>query len=84
MRITALCLILLMGLGFGGCAAKNQAAEAVRKDLSPTRESMAMSPEERLNRRAQTWDVNVRQIPDDWDAFWFDDRPMRMSIYPVP
>lgn len=70
---------------FGGaCSRDTITASMIRQDMSPEMESMALTHGQRLNRRAKVWDVNARQIWDDIDVILLEDRPLRLSRYPVP
>ena len=83
-RVYSVILVIALGSMVGGCAAPLQPVQEVRSSLSPNRDGIPLSLGERLNRRAQTRDLNTRQIPDDWDSIWLNDRPLRMSLYPIP
>lgn len=81
------CAILVSGLlflGSSGCGNKEITASYARNNLSPELQSMAESKEQRKNRHARTFDTNLRQIPNDWDAIWLLERPVRLSVYPIP
>lgn len=37
------------------------------------------TPEDRSNIYAQVLDMDMRQLNDDWDAFWLADRQYRLT-----
>ena len=75
--------LMLMLVVAGGCS-QNITSETIRKDVSPTLETLVETSGERKNRHAKTWDVNTSQIWDDIDRILFNDRPLRMTKYPIP
>lgn len=80
--------VLSVAVAFSvGCTASQQStqitAESIRKHLSPNLESLANTYQQRENNRANAWDVNERSAWDDIDKMLFNDRPMRLSIYPI-
>lgn len=76
--VLALALVLSVG-----CSKKVTGA-SVRGDMSPALASLSETDEQRLNTHAKTWDVNTRQVWNDVDRIFFNDRPLRLSIYPIP
>lgn len=66
----------------GGCSSTSP--DAVRANMSPELESVAMSSEQRKNHHARVIDHTARQWHDDWDYLLLLDRPRRMSKYPLP
>lgn len=82
-------LSFLISLSFlsllAGCQSEQRiTADSVRADMSPELETLALTPQQRLNRTARTIDTNLRQFNDDWDALWLLDRPRAMSPMPIP
>ncbi len=70
-------------LSQGGCS-HQITADSVRSNMSPEMETMAQTSEQRKNEVARAVDTNLRQLNNDWDSFWLLDRPLRLSMYPVP
>lgn len=67
----------------GGCADK-VTKEDVWNDMSPEMHSMSRNEDQRKSDILRALDTNARQIPDDWDFIWLQQRPLYMSDYPVP
>lgn len=44
---------------------------------------MVSTYEQRERRYRNLLDISSRQIVDDWDSFWFADKPSRMAYYYV-
>lgn len=56
----------------------------LRLDPSPELRTVAMTADQRRNQKARAHHLNKRQIIDDWDLFWLQRDPMKMSKYPIP
>ena len=82
-RVCGRGLVILSVLSVGGCSEPTK-IEALRGNMSPEFETVALSHEQRLNRQARAIDTTARQFHDDWDGFFLIDRPLRLSIYPIP
>ena len=69
----------------GGCAKKPTpiTGEYARKHISPDMHNLALTVEMRENRKARADDTILRQLNDDVDMIWFQDRPLRLTRYPV-
>lgn len=44
---------------------------------------MAYTASERAHRREKVREIESRQLVDDWDMFWLNDRPLRTTRWPV-
>lgn len=66
-----------------GCSGPD-ASQQGHMEMSPGFETIALSHEQNAVRHARTLDTNSRQLVDDIDRILLIDRPMRMSIYPIP
>jgi len=72
-------------LVFGGCSSDNGfTPKKARKNISPALEMMALTKEQRKNRTAYTFDVNLRQLNDDVDSILLLDRPTYLTRSPMP
>lgn len=40
---------------------------------------MAMSESERRHQREKVFETDMKQLVDDWDMIWLNDRPLRTS-----
>ena len=69
-----------------GCGARERliTAERLRSELSPSYQGMANTRDERLDNKARGLNLMRRQMTDEIDAALFNDRPLRLSKYPVP
>lgn len=67
----------------GGCSQKITAS-SVRSNPSPELQSMALTHEQRKNNISRSKDITKRQVWDDFDSIMLQDRPSRLSRYPVP
>ena len=74
-------MVSLMSLG--GCANK-VTGDDVRANPSPMLKSIAHTDQQLKNRGAYSRDTTMRQFWDDVDAFFLQDRPLRLSKYPIP
>lgn len=45
--------------------------------------TMTQTPAERHRRIVNNWDIQLRQMGDDWDYMWLLDRPPHLSQYHV-
>ena len=69
----------------GGCGSSDVfTSRDARKNISPAMETMAMAKEQRKNRTAYTFDVNLRQLNDDVDMIFLLDRPTYLTRSPMP
>lgn len=80
----ARCAAVLVVTGVFAAAGCSGSAQQGRMEMSPGFETIALSHEQKLVRHARTLDTNSRQLVDDLDRLLLIDRPMRMSIYPIP
>jgi len=77
-------MALTLALALSGGCSKKVTSASVRGDMSPALASLTETQEQRANTHAATWDLNTRQAWDDVDRILFNDRPMRLTIYPIP
>jgi len=84
LQILGLACLMLTLVGVTGCESDPYSPEAVRKNLMPEMQSLARTKEQWKNVRARTFNTNSRQMYEDWNAIMLFDRPVWMSIYPVP
>ncbi len=84
LRRTLTALACAACVGLSAACSQDITSNTIRKDPSPELDSLALSNEMRANRKAIVWDVNARQINDDWDHFWLEDRPVRLNRLPIP
>lgn len=56
----------------------------VLQEMSPEFETVAYSHDQRIAQQARAIDTNLRGLNDDVDRFLLIDRPLRMSMYPIP
>lgn len=70
----------------GGCGPKENSftVERLRGELSSSYQGMANTKDERLNNTVRGRNFMKRQIIDEVDAAFFNDRPLRLSKYPIP
>lgn len=69
---------------FTACSGRYIAVEEIRRDPSPRLHGVANTFDEFENNRAIAWDVNLRQVNDDWERFWLSEHPMRLTHFPRP
>ena len=84
-RTTLSCLtaLALMCTLIGGCTSGAITGADVRADMSPELTSVAHTSEQMKNRKARTYDTNMRQIHDDIATILLEDRPSRLTHYPL-
>ncbi len=84
--ICSLTVVALLTLG--GCSQtvsqRSVTLQTVLHDMSPNFESVALSHDQGVIRRARAVDINARQLHDDLTQFFLMNRPLRMSIYAIP
>ena len=68
MKKTILLLLLVLGPVLAGCS-KNS--------------GMVASPAERNRRLSAIYDIDERQLVDDWDEFWLFDQNLKLSEWHV-
>ena len=76
---------LLAGLALvliSGC--NTITVEQVRFDLSPELDGVAHTGQQLKNRRARTYDTQLRQIHDDAAAVLMEDHPSLLTQWPIP
>jgi hypothetical protein len=67
-----------------GGAATAMAVTAVANPVKPGAVvSVADTNSERQQRLKDVHNIGWRQLVDDWDAFWLNDRGTRLSEYPI-
>ena len=77
-------LVLALGLlTVAGCSNKFTAKTA-RKNISPSLDTLSLTPEQRKNRHARTVDVNLRQVNEDVDRLLLLDRSTMLNRNPMP
>ncbi len=81
--VTLSCGCAQPGIVVGGAAA----AVAVTTVTSPVKPgavvAVADTNSERRQRLKAAHNIGWRQLVDDWDAFWLQDRSGRLSEYPI-
>lgn len=77
-------LMLVMTLSLGACNNNRVTKQSVWADMSPELETLGLTHDQRITRKKRAIDTNLRQLNDDWDTLWLQDRPSYMSEYPVP
>ena len=83
MNVTIALLAVLILLG--GCSSDDGfTSRDARRNLSPAMDSMGLTKEQRKNRTAYTFDVNLRQLNDDVDMILLLDRPTYLTRSPMP
>jgi hypothetical protein len=56
----------------------------IRKAPSPEMRTIAHTIDQRMHRVARSLNTTRRQALDDWDLFWLQKDPLRLSMYPIP
>ncbi len=77
-------LLMVFALSLGACSNGRVTKESVWADMSPEMETLSLTSDQRTTRKKRTFDTNLRQLNDDWDYLWLQDRPSYMSDHPVP
>jgi len=85
MKLTVGVLMLVLTVSAGtlsGC--KQVDKHRVWSDMSPEMSSLSRTRDQRTTQKKRAHDTNLRQLNEDWDRIWLNDRPLWLSEYPVP
>ena len=79
-RIAIATLGAAAALSLTGCASRNA---QIRANPTPELYTLTGRYVDQQNDFAIMWDENVRMLRQDWDRFWYIDRPSRLTPEPI-
>ena len=56
----------------------------IRKNPSPELRTVGATIDQRNNQVARSLNLTRRGLLDDWDLWWLQKDPLRLSMYPIP
>ncbi|MFG0285796.1 MAG: hypothetical protein ACF8R7_15380 [Phycisphaerales bacterium JB039] len=79
-RIAIVMLGVCAAASLTGCASRHA---RIRANPTPELHTLTGRYVDQQNDFAIMWDENVRMLRQDWDRFWYVDRPSRLTPEPI-